>query len=60
VNTNKEKTLMRIKRQTMRFAAGLATVALVAGACGSDDDSSDGGDDGAATTEAPTPATCGR
>ncbi len=52
VNTNKEKTLMRIKRQTMRFAAGLAAVALVAGACGSDDDSSDGGDDGAATTEA--------
>ncbi len=43
---------MRIKRQTMRFAAGLAAVALVAGACGSDDDSSDGGDDGAATTEA--------
>jgi len=43
---------MRIKRQTMRFAAGLAAVALVAGACGSDDDSSDGGDDAAATTEA--------
>ena len=43
---------MRIKRQTMRFAAGLAAVALVAGACGSDDDTSDGGDDGAATTEA--------
>lgn len=43
---------MRIKRQTMRFAAGLAAVALVAGACGSDDDSSDGGDDGSATTEA--------
>jgi osmoprotectant transport system substrate-binding protein len=38
----------------MRFAAGLAAVALVAGACGSDDDSSDGGDDdAAATTEAP-------
>jgi osmoprotectant transport system substrate-binding protein len=37
----------------MRFAAGLAAVALVAGACGSDDDNSDdGGDDGAATTEA--------
>ena len=45
---------MRIKRQTtMRLAAGLAAVALVAGACGSDEDSSDGGDDGAATTEAP-------
>ncbi len=45
---------MRIKRQTMRFAAGLAAVALVAGACGSDDDSSSSdGDDGAATTEAP-------
>jgi osmoprotectant transport system substrate-binding protein len=47
---------MRIKRQTKRFAAGLAAIALVAGACGSDDDSSDGGDagdDGAATTEAP-------
>ncbi len=44
---------MRIKRQTMRFAASLAAVALVAGACGSDDDNSDGGDDGAATTEAP-------
>jgi osmoprotectant transport system substrate-binding protein len=43
---------MRIKRQTMRFAAGLAAVALVAGACGSDDDSSDGGDDASATTEA--------
>jgi len=44
---------MRIKRQTMRFAAGLAAVALVAGACGSDDDNGDdGGDDGAATTEA--------
>lgn len=44
---------MTIKRQTMRFAAGLAAVALVAGACGSDDDSSDAGDDGAAaTTEA--------
>ena len=39
---------MRIKRQTMRFAAGLAAVALVAGACGSDDDS----DSGADTTEA--------
>jgi osmoprotectant transport system substrate-binding protein len=36
----------------MRFAAGLAAVALVAGACGSDDDSSDSGDDGSATTEA--------
>ena len=44
---------MRIKRQSMRLAAGLAAVALVAGACGSDDDSSDGGDDGAATTDAP-------
>ena len=44
---------MRIKRQTMRFAAGLAAVALVAGACGSDDDNGDdGGDDAAATTEA--------
>ena len=43
---------MRIKRQTMRFAAGLAAVALVAGACGSDGDSSDGGDDAAATTDA--------
>jgi osmoprotectant transport system substrate-binding protein len=44
---------MRIKRQTMRFAAGLAAVALVAGACGSDDDNGDdGGDDGAVTTEA--------
>ena len=43
---------MRIKRQSMRLATGLAAVALVAGACGSDDDSSDGGDDGAATTEA--------
>ena len=41
---------MTIKRQTMRFAAGLAAVALVAGACGSDDDSTS--DDGAATTEA--------
>jgi osmoprotectant transport system substrate-binding protein len=37
----------------MRFAAALAAVALVAGACGSDDDNGDdGGDDGAATTEA--------
>ena len=36
----------------MRFAAGLAAVALVAGACGSDDDSSDEVDDAAATTEA--------
>jgi osmoprotectant transport system substrate-binding protein len=44
---------MRIKRQTMRFAAGLAAVALVAGACGSDDDNSSDTDDGAATTEAP-------
>ena len=45
---------MRIKRQSMRFAAGLAVVALVAGACGSDDDDNgdDGGDDAAATTEA--------
>ena len=44
---------MRIKRQTMRFAAGLAAVALVAGACGSDDDNGDdAGDDAAATTEA--------
>ncbi len=43
---------MRIKRQSMRFAAGLAAVALVAGACGSDDDSSDSGDDGSATTDA--------
>ena len=42
---------MTIKRQTMRLAAGLAAMALVAGACGSDDDSSSG-DDGAATTDA--------
>ncbi|HUS42352.1 MAG TPA: glycine betaine ABC transporter substrate-binding protein [Ilumatobacteraceae bacterium] len=42
---------MTFKRQTMRFAAGLAAVALVAGACGSDDSSSDG--DGATSTEAP-------
>lgn len=43
---------MTIKRPTLRFAAGLAAVALVAGACGSDDDSSDGSDDAAATTDA--------
>ncbi len=43
---------MTPKRQSMRFAAALAAVALVAGACGSDDDTSDG-DDGAASTEAP-------
>jgi osmoprotectant transport system substrate-binding protein len=42
---------MTIKRPTLRFAAGLAAVALVAGACGSDDDSSDG-DDAAVTTDA--------
>jgi osmoprotectant transport system substrate-binding protein len=36
----------------MRFAAGLAAVALVAGACGSDDDSSSDGGDESATTEA--------
>src|SRR6056297_1770492 len=40
---------MRTKRPTMRFAAGLAAVALVAGACGSDDDDTS---DEAATTEA--------
>jgi osmoprotectant transport system substrate-binding protein len=42
---------MRIKSQPMKFAAALAAVALVAGACGSDDDSSS--DDGSATTDAP-------
>ena len=42
---------MTTKRQTMRFAAALAAVALVAGACGSDDDSSDS-DSSSATTEA--------
>ena len=43
---------MRIKRDSKRFVAGLAALALVAGACGSDDDSSDG-DDGAVATDAP-------
>lgn len=38
--------MMRIKRQSMRLAAGLAAVALVAAACGSDDNNSS--DDGAA------------
>jgi osmoprotectant transport system substrate-binding protein len=42
---------MKTQRPTKRFAAALAAVALVAGACGSDDDSSDG-DDESATTEA--------
>ena len=36
---------MRIKRHSMRFAAGIAAMALVAGACGSDDDTSDSADD---------------
>jgi osmoprotectant transport system substrate-binding protein len=40
---------MTIKRQSKRFAAGVAALALVAGACGSDDDSSGDGDDTAAT-----------
>ncbi len=45
---------MRATSHKMRFAAALATVALVAAACGSDDDtSSDAGDD-AVTTEAPS------
>jgi osmoprotectant transport system substrate-binding protein len=37
---------MRIQRDSKRLVAGLATLALVATACGSDDDSG-GGDDGA-------------
>jgi osmoprotectant transport system substrate-binding protein len=42
---------MTIKRQSKRIAAGVAALALVAGACGSDDDSSGDGDDTATEAE---------
>ena len=40
---------MTIKRQSMRLAAGLAALALVAAACGSDDDSSGSGESSEST-----------